>query len=200
MDKKKSMRQELERMLPLLQAEAGKERWRNVRPDNFKIVSNKDREQICLKYTDDTYYEIEFTAGWTLDGFSTPRPDKYVDIAYQMVCETEDSSARVYFENEIAEFVSVAGIILNIAFSWKAIFAETRHGAHITVLRENAFQKFCLFLDILIPFLSEYKPTAPFIPASLIAKKRDLENLLSIDLEISDDQETTPIFATGHYF
>lgn len=53
------------KMLPLLQKEASKGRWKDVVPENFRLIRNADCALICLDYTDNRNYTMQFRLGMT---------------------------------------------------------------------------------------------------------------------------------------
>ena len=187
------------KMLPLLQEEASKNRWKDVVPENFRLVRNTDCALICLDYTDNCNYTMQFRLGMTKTGFAAERTDKFMDMFYHFENHAPTEDLREYFDKENREFSKIANIILEIPFSWKALLFHSDDGFYINTYRENAFQKYCLMLDWIIPFKNRYEATELYIAPELLESKKRLEASLSTDLEISKDQEPDLIFTHGHF-
>lgn len=190
---------ELQKMLPLLQEEAAKERWRDVRPEHFRLIRNTDCALICLDYTDNRNYSMQFRVGMKKGGFGAERTDKFMDMFYEFESYSQYEEVRKYFEKENREFSEIANAILEIPFSWKTLLFHSSEGLYINTYREYAFQKFCLMLDIILPFKDKYEATEVFIAPEILEKKKELEIALSVDLEISKEQEPDLVFSHGHY-
>lgn len=190
---------DLQKMLPLLQEEAAKERWRDVKPENFRLIRNEDCALICLDYTDNRNYTMQFRVGMKKGGFAAERTDKFMDMFYHFENDAQDEEAHKYFENEYREFSQIANIVLDIPFKWKALFFHSDDGFYINTYREYAFQKYCLMLDCIIPLKDQYTASTPFVSSELMTCKRELEAILSTQFELTDDQEPDYIFTHGHY-
>lgn len=190
---------DLGKMLPLLQEEASKGRWKDVVPENFRLVRNSDCALICLDYTDNRNYTMQFRIGMTKTGFAAERTDKFMDMFYRFENHAPIEDLREYFDNENREFSKIANIILEIPFSWKALLFHSDDGFYINTYRENAFQKYCLMLDCIIPFKNRYEATELYIAPELLETKKQLEASLSTDLEISKEQEPDFVFTHGHF-
>ena len=187
------------KMLPLLQAEAAIGRWKDVIPENFRLVKNSDCALICLDYTDGCNYTMQFRVGMTKTGFAAERTDKFMDMFYHFENHAPNDGLRKYFDKENREFSEIANSILEIPFGWKALLFHSDDGFYINSFRENAFQKYCLMLDFMIPFKNRYEATELYITPELIEMKKQLETSLSIDLEIAKDQEPDLIFTHGQF-
>lgn len=187
------------KMLPSLQEEASKGRWKDVMPENFRLVRNADCALICLDYTDNRNYTMQFRLGMTKTGFAAERTDKFMDMFYQFENHAPTKDLREYFDKENREFSKIANIMLEIPFSWKAILFHSDDGLYINTYRENAFQKYCLMLDWIIPFKNRYEATELYIAPELLESKKQLEASLSTDLEISKEQDPDMIFTHGHF-
>lgn len=190
---------DLQRMLPLLQEEAAKERWRDVKPENFRLIRNADCALICLDYTDNRNYTMQFRVGMKTEGFAAERTDKFMDMFYHFENHAQNEETYEYFEEQNREFSEIANIVWDVPFKWKALFFHSEDSFYINTYREYAFQKYCLMLDCIIPLKDQYEATRPFISSELLAQKRDLELALSTEFEISDGQEPDYIFSHGHY-
>lgn len=187
------------KMLPLLQEEASKGRWKDVVPKNFRLVRNDDCALICLDYTDNRNYTMQFRLGMTKTGFAAERTDKFMDMFYHFGNHAPTKDLREYFDKENREFSKIANIMLEIPFSWKALLFHSDDGFYINTYRENAFQKYCLMLDWIIPFKNRYEANELYIAPELLEAKKRLEASLSTDLEISKEQEPDLIFSHGHF-
>lgn len=191
--------QDLCQMLPLLQKEAANERWKNVKPENFRLIRNIDYAFICLDYTDDINYTMRFKVGMDKSSFAANRTDKFLDMSYEFVNQASDEKTREYYEGENLEFSKLANFILDIPFGWKALLFHQEDGVYINTYREYAFQKYCLMLDFMLPFKDQYAATETYISPKLLEQKRQLETALSTELEISEDEDVKHIFAYGHF-
>lgn len=191
--------QDLCKMLPRLQKEAANERWKNVKPENFRLIKNADYAFICLDYTDDINYTMRFRVGMDKNGFAANRTDKFLDMSYEFVNQAPDEKTREYYECENLEFSKLANYILDIPFGWKALLFHQEDGVYINTYQEYAFQKYCLLLDFMLPFKDQYEATEMYISPELLDQKRQLETALSTELEISEDEDTKHIFAHGYF-
>lgn len=187
------------KMLPLLQEEAAKERWKNVKPENFRLIRNVDCALICLDYTDNRNYTMQFRIGMKKGGFAAERTDKFMDMFYEFENHSPNEESREYFEKENREFSKIANAILEIPFSWKTLLFHSDNGFYISTCRENALQKYCLMLDFILPFKDKYEATDVFIAPEILEKKKELEKVFSTEFEISNEQEPDLIFSHGHY-
>lgn len=187
------------KMLPLLQKEAAKERWKGVRPENFRLIRNADCALICLDYTDNRNYAMQFRVGMKKGGFAAERTDKFMDMFYEFESHSQNEEARKYFEKENREFSKLANAILEIPFSWKTLLFHSDDGFYVSTYRENAIQKYCLMLDFILPFKDKYEATEVFIAPEILEKKKELEKVLSTEFEISKEQEPDLIFSHGHF-
>ncbi len=187
------------KILPLLQEEASKGRWKDVVPENFRLIRNSDCALICLDYTDNRNYTMQFRMGMTKTGFAAERTDKFMDMFYHFENHAPTDDLREYFDNENREFSKIANIMLEIPFSWKALLFHSDDGFYINTYRENAFQKYCLMLDWIIPFKNRYEATELYITSELLETKKQLEASLSTDFEIAKEQESDLIFSHGHF-
>ena len=186
-------------MLPLLQEEASKGRWKDVVPEDFRLVRNADCALICLDYTDNRNYTMQFRLGMIKTGFAAERTDKFMDMFYHFENHAPNDELRAYLDKENREFSKIANIMLEIPFSWKALLFHSDDGFYINTYRENAFQKYCLMLDWIIPFKNRYEATELYVASELLEMKKRLETSLSTDLEISKEQEPDLIFSHGHF-
>lgn len=173
------------KMLPLLQKEAAKERWKGVRSENFRLIRNADCALICLDYTDNRNYTMQFRVGMKKGGFAVERTDKFMDMFYEFESHSHNEEARKYFEKENREFSKIANAILEIPFSWKTLLFHSDNGFYVSTYRENALQKYCLMLDFILPFKDKYEATGVFIASEILEKKKELEKVLSTEFEIS---------------
>lgn len=187
------------KMLPLLQKEAAKGRWKDVKPENFRLIRNIDCALICLDYTDNSNYVMQFRVGMTKNGFAAERTDKFMDMFYRFDNHAQSESFRSYLDNENKEFSRIANIILEMPFSWKTLLFHSDDGFYINTYREYAFQKYCLMLDCILPFIDRYEATDIYIAPEILEKKKELEKALSTDLEISKEQDPDLIFSHGHF-
>lgn len=187
------------KMLPLLQEEAAKGRWKDVRPENFRLVRNADYALICLDYTDNRNYTMQFRLGMTKTGFAADRTDKFMDMFYHFENHAPTKDLRDYFDKENREFSEIANIMLEIPFSWKALLFHSDDGFYINTYRENAFQKYCMMLDWIIPFKNRYEATELYISPELLETKKQLEASLSTELEITKEQDADLIFTHGQF-
>lgn len=190
---------DLHKMLPLLQEEAAKERWKDVKPENFRLIRNADCALICLDYTDNGTYTMQFRVGMEKGGFAAERTDKFMDMFYHFENHAHNEEIYRYFEEQNRKFSEIANIVLDIPFKWKALLFHSEDGVYINTYREYAFQKYCLMLDCIIPLKDQYEATKPFISSELLSRKKDLEIALFTELEISEEQEPDYIFTHGHY-
>lgn len=187
------------KMLPLLQKEAAKGRWKDVKPENFRLIRDTDCALICLDYTDNSNYVMQFRVGMTENGFAAERTDKFMDMFYRFDNHAQSESLRLYFDKENREFSRIANIILDMPFSWKALLFHSDDGFYINTYREYAFQKYCLMLDCVLPFIDRYEATDIYIAPEILEKKKELKKELSTDLEILKEQEHDLIFSHGHF-
>lgn len=187
------------KMLPLLQEEAAKERWNYVRPENFRLIRNADCAFICLDYSDNSNYTMQFRVGMKKGGFAAERTDKFMDMFYEFENHSQNEESREYYDKENREFSKIANAILEIPFSWKTLLFHSDNGFYISTCRENALQKYCLMLDFILPFKDKYEATDIFIAPEILEKKKELEKALSTDLEITNEQEPDLIFSHGHF-
>ena len=190
---------DLLKILPLLQEEASKNRWKDVKAENFRLVRNADCALICLDYTDSLNYTMQFRLGMTWAGFASERTDKFMDMFYHFENHAPNEELREYFDKENREFSKIANAILEIPFSWKALMFHSDDGFYINTYRENAFQKYCLMLDLIIPFKNRYEATEAYIAPEILETKKQLEASLSTDLKIAEEQESDRIFTHGHF-
>ena len=124
---------------------------------------------------------------------------KYIALEYWVENHAPNKELREYFDKENQEFSKIAKILLEIPFSWKALLFHSDDGFYINTYRENAFKKYCLMLDWIIPFKNRYEATELYIAPQLIETKKKLEASLSTDLEISKEQDPDLIFTHGHF-
>lgn len=187
------------KMLPLLQEGAAKGRWKDIKPENFRLIRNTDCALICLDYTDNSNYVMQFRVGMTKNGFAAEHTDKFMDMFYRFDNHAQSESFRLYLDNENKEFSRIANIILEMPFSWKTLHFHSDDGFYINTYREYAFQKYCLMLDCVLPIIDRYEATDIYIAPEILEKKKELEKALSTDLEISREQEPDLLFSHGHF-
>lgn len=187
------------KMLPLLQEETAKGRWKDVKPENFRLIRNTDCALICLDYTDNSNYVMQFRVGMTKNGFAAERTDKFMEMFYRFDNHAQSESFRLYLDNENKEFSRIANIILEMPFSWKTLLFHSDDGFYINTYREYAFQKYCLMLDCILPFIGRYEATDIYIAPEILEKKKELEEALFTELEISKEQEPDLIFSHGQF-
>lgn len=187
------------KMLPLLQEETAKGRWKDVKPENFRLIRNTDCALICLDYTDNSNYVMQFRVGMTENGFAAERTDKFMDMFYRFDNHAQSESLHLYLDKENREFSRIANIILEMPFSWKTLLFHSEDGFYINTYREYAFQKYCLMLDCILPFIGRYEATDIYIAPEILEKKKELEKALSTELEISKEQEPDLIFSHGQF-
>ena len=180
-----------------IQKEAEAERWKGVKPEFFYIKNDEMGVFLCLDYVDDGIYEMQFRIGVSKNGFSAPRTDKYIDITYNFLPIAEDEKIRQYYIDENLEFCKYADFLLTIPFSWKSLLFHSEDGAYINTMRDYSFQKFCLFLDIMIPLKNYYVSTKPLITNAMQTIIDEMSK--SFDLELKEDEEPNHIFTNGHY-
>lgn len=190
---------DLKSLLPKLQDEALKDRWRNVKPNNFHIVRNTTSAYISLEYGEEHIYTMKFVIGLSDGSFAANRPDKFIDMYYQFENLATDTYTKSYYESESKSFAEVANCLLHVPFSYKALLFHGENDFYINLYREYAFQKFCLMLDILIPLISEHKAKEPYIPPHFQEKKKELENLFGSEFEIHQDPSDDLVFSRGRF-
>lgn len=122
-----------------------------------------------------------------------------MDMFYQFDNHAKSESFRLYLDKENKEFSRIANIILEMPFSWKTLLFHSDDGFYINTYREYAFQKYCLMLDCVLPFINRYEVTDIYIAPEILEKKKELEKALSTDFEISKEQEPDLIFSHGHF-
>ena len=69
---------------------------------------------ICLDYTDNSNYVMQFRVGMTKNGFAAERTDKFMDMFYRFDNHAQSESFRLYLDNENKEFSRIANIILEM--------------------------------------------------------------------------------------
>lgn len=147
----------VEDMLEGMRREAEAFRWKDVSPEDFYIKNDGEGVQLCLDYVAEGRYEMQFRIGVKKNGFAAPNPNYFIDITYEFSSLSEDEAERKYYEKENLEFCRYADVLLDIPFRWQAILAHSEGSVFISTKREVAYQKFCLFLDIIIPLKNHYK-------------------------------------------
>lgn len=180
-----------------IRKEAEFERWEGVKPENFYIKNDNSGVFLCLDYIDEGLFEMQFRIGVSKNGFAAPNPIKYIDITYDFVSLSHNERIKNYYIDENLEFCKYADFLLDIPFKWKALLFHSEDGAFINTMRDRAFQKFCLFLDIMIPLKNEYTASKTLITDSMKSVLDDLKD--SFDFEVEENQEPNYIFTHGHY-
>lgn len=186
-------------ILPLLQEEATKGRWKDVKPGNFWLACNKDSALICLDYLENGKYAMRFHLGMTKDGFAAEATDKFIDMYYRFDVYASNNYLREYYLQQNREFVKIANLILDIPFQWHALFAHGDEGFYINTYREYAFQKYCLMLDCIIPLKDNFEATERFIAPELLEKKKNFEDAVSMEFDIVEENGPNLIFTHGKY-
>ena len=73
---------DLRLILVKLQYEAGNDRWKGVKPENFILTRAENHAVIYLEYSDDINYKMRFRLGLTKTSFAANAPDKFMDMSY----------------------------------------------------------------------------------------------------------------------
>lgn len=190
---------DLIRMLPKLREEATKERWKDVKPENFVLHIAKDYCMIRLDYVEEGLYEMRFQIGCKKDSFCAPAYDKYIDCSYRFHLLTNDTEVGEYYRNQNIEYCKLANTILDIACNWKALFFHSDDGLYISTERQLGFQKYCLMLDFALALKNDFKATEPLITSSMINQKKELESMMGSTFEVVFDDEQKFIFTKGKF-
>ena len=195
--------EELKKILPLLKKEAEKKRWRNIEPGNFILIIKEDLVEIVLKNTDGKNYEIKFWLGLFKNCFGSYTPDETIGMGYEYKIISEDKDVKSYYSEEIKSFSNTARTILEIIFSWKAIFIHCEDGFEISINKTDAVQKFCLMLDMMIPLKDEYEPSEILITEEMYETIKEMEEKLGTELDIVEEhlspEERVFLFSKGYF-
>lgn len=190
---------DLRHIIRLLRREAIYERWKDVKPSNFRLLIDDDCALICLDYTDDINYVMQFRIGMKKGGFGEERTDKFIDMFYEFENIAKDKETAEYYDKENREFSRIANAVLEIPFKWNALLFHAEDGFYISTYRRNAFQKFCLMLDCIIPLKDTYEANRNCNPSEMSEMKRYIENELPGRFEVCDKKDSNLIFTAGHY-
>lgn len=190
----------LNELLPHIKDEAAKGRWKDIKPQNFRLIRGEDYAYIDLEYTDDTNYIMYFRVGMSKESFAFNSIGTHMTLEYYFKNISKDRRSRSYFKKENKKFIKFANIMLEITFSWETLFIRSEDDFSIICSIESVFQKFCLMLDFIIPYKDQYQATNPYLTPEQYNAKKKLESSLSTKLKLSEKQAPELIFTYGHFF
>lgn len=192
---------QLNRLLPLLKQEAADGRWPGVKPTNFLIYRDAHQANIKLIYTEDNLYEMILSIGMEENGFDPDVTGDWLTCEYRFNILSNDEEVKSYLENEHSEFFGVTSLIME-GINYKSLFAcgeEKETDFVIISSKEWAFRKFCLLLDIMMPFRYQYKAKKMFVSSEMLEQKKNLERMLGSETEVVEDEDSRRVFNHGHF-
>ena len=143
-------------------------RWRNVAPKNFIFdYFNDDEVKLSLVYTDDVDYEMTFSIGLSEHDLSTiTNSMSELVIKYEfrnLVKETDGPLEYAeYIDSQNRRMVESFSEVFSKVFSYKSRFIPGEDNFQILINNIDVYQKFYLFLDIIIPLKEEYRADKPY--------------------------------------
>lgn len=186
------------KILPQIQQEAETGRWKNVKPENFRILRDKTQAYIVLTYQEAGIYDMTFKVGFDTNGFDPDVSGEWFTCEYKFDLRSTDKEVSDYYVNEQKQCCKTAAAILDI-ISYNALFAFDMDDEALTLLvkREWAFQKYCQLLDVALPVIFKHEASEPLVTKSTLEQKARLEALLNTQMEIVEDTDTKYIFDKG---
>lgn len=191
---------DLRLILVKLQDEAGNDRWKGVKPENFILTRAENHAVIYLEYSDDINYKMRFRLGLTKTSFAANAPDKFMDMSYSFESISNNSEVKEYYDNENVEFCKTANVVMDLLTTWKALHFYGENNVYINTYRKHAFQKFCLLLDCLLSLKDGHEAKKLLITSDIRKKKEKLEAILGTEMIITEDEDDKHIFANGHFY
>ena len=143
-------------------------RWRNVAPKNFIFdYFNDDEVKLSLVYTDDVDYEMTFSIGLSEHDLSTiANSISELVIKYEfrnLVKETDGPLEYAeYIDSQNRRMVESFCEVFSKVFSYKSRFIPGEDNFQILINNRDVYQKFYLFLDMIIPLKDEYRADKPY--------------------------------------
>lgn len=143
-------------------------RWRNVAPKNFIFdYFNDDEVKLSLVYTDDVDYEMTFSIGLSEHDLSTiANSMSELVIKYEfrnLVKETDGPLEYAeYIDMQNRRMVESFCEVFSKVFSYKSRFIPGEDDFQILINNIDVYQKFYLFLDMIIPLKDEYRADKPY--------------------------------------
>ena len=143
-------------------------RWRNVAPKNFIFdYFNDDEVKLSLVYTDDVDYEMTFSIGLSEHDLSTiTNSMSELVIKYEfrnLVKETDGPLEYAeYIDSQNRRMVESFCEVFSKVFSYKSRFIPGEDNFQILINNRDVYQKFYLFLDMIIPLKDEYRADKPY--------------------------------------
>lgn len=143
-------------------------RWRNVAPKNFIFdYFNDDEVKLSLVYTDDVDYEMTFSIGLSEHDLSTiANSMSELVIKYEfrnLVKETNGPLEYAeYIDMQNRRMVESFCEVFSKVFSYKSRFIPGEDNFQILINNRDVYQKFYLFLDMIIPLKDEYRADKPY--------------------------------------
>lgn len=143
-------------------------RWRNVAPKNFIFdYFNDDEVKLSLVYTDDVDYEMTFSIGLSEHDLSTiANSISELVIKYEfrnLVKETDGPLEYAeYIDMQNRRMVESFCEVFSKVFSYKSRFIPGEDNFQILINNIDVYQKFYLFLDMIIPLKDEYRADKPY--------------------------------------
>lgn len=196
----------LENYLPILQEEALKDRWEGIKPENFHIERGRDFANLQLDYIEKDGYQMTISIGFG-DGYFFSLMGKYarshlaIRYDFKNIAQELNSESKYakYLDTENRRLVEFACDYMSIPFQHNALFVRGCDCIEINIKREFALQKFCLFLDLIIPIKNGYQAESLYISDSISSAIEEFESSLQTSLEIAPDQEPDYPFIHGFY-
>lgn len=142
-------------------------RWRNVAPKNFCLNHGRDFVELSLVYTDDVDYEMTFSIGLSEQDLSLDADSmSELLIKYEfrnLVKESDESPEYAeYIDKQNRRMVESFREFFSTVFSYKSRFIPGEDGFKILINNRDVYQKFYLFLDMIIPLKDEYRVDKPY--------------------------------------
>lgn len=179
-----------------LRAEANNGRWEGVSPENFEFLYTKDWVGIFLRYGVEDLYSMQYRLSVGTNYPIYNEGKMQADYTIGHCSEDEREMKCVSFINR--QFQKQAMTLLEIPFSYNADIQRTQHNEIIiTFDAKDAFQKFCLMLDIMLPLHKKFTTTKQVISSEALKAIKGLSQ--AFDLQPCRKVEPYAFFADGHF-
>lgn len=143
-------------------------RWRNVAPNNFIFYYFNDNEvKLSLVYTDDVDYEMTFSIGLSEHDLSTiANSISELVIKYEFRNLVKETGGPIeyaeYIDMQNRRMVESFCEVFSKVFSYKSRFIPGEDNFQILINNRDVYQKFYLFLEMIIPLKDEYRADKPY--------------------------------------
>ena len=188
------------KILPQIQQEAETGRWKNVKPENFRILRDNTQAYIVLTYQETGIYDMTFKVGFDTNSFDPDVSGEWFTCEYKFDIRSNDKEVSDYYVNEQMQCCKTVSAILDI-ISYNSLFAFDMDDEALTLLvkREWAFQKYCQLLDVVLPVLFKHEASKPLVPPSVLEQKAQLEAILNTKMEVVEGTDSKYIFDKGEF-